>query len=132
RRRGASLAFLAPAHRQAERLQLAIKVRALKTRALGDARHAAVLAREKVFEVQALERLARLAVGPIERDLGQRARRRSGAEHSLDILEADFLLQRGKREVLHHALELGEISRPGMVAQRVQRSDGEAPGRAGA
>jgi hypothetical protein len=45
-------------------------VRALEARALGDARHAAVLAGEEVLEVHTLERLARLAVGAIESHLG--------------------------------------------------------------
>jgi len=51
-------ALLAPPDGQAERLQLAIKMRALEPRALGDARHAAMLAREKMLEVHSLERFA--------------------------------------------------------------------------
>jgi len=31
----------------------------------------------------------------------------------------DFLLQRGQGEVLHHAFQFGDISRPRMVAQRI-------------
>ena len=42
---------LAPADRQAEGFELAVKMRALEARALRDARHAAVLAREQVLEL---------------------------------------------------------------------------------
>jgi len=47
-------------------------VRAFQAGALGHFRHAAVLTREQVLEIQALEGLARLAVGAIERDFGRR------------------------------------------------------------
>jgi len=59
----ASSAFLAPADRQAKGLELPVKVGALKAGPVGHARHAAVLPRELVFEVQALECVARFAVG---------------------------------------------------------------------
>ena len=62
----------------AELLELAVEVRALEAGLLGDAGHAAVLAREVKFEVALLERIARFAQRPIEREalLGQRPERK--------------------------------------------------------
>ena len=69
-----SSAFLAPADRQAERLQLAVEVRALQAGVLRDVRHAAVLAREQVLEVQR----ARRPRAP--RDRAGRGRSRAAAQ----------------------------------------------------
>src|SRR5204862_3000059 len=88
-----------------------------------------MLARQQVFEVHPLERFAGLAVGPIERDLRQRRRRAARAEHTLDIVQLDLFLEAGEREVLHHALQLGEVAWPRMMAQRVEGCDREPPRR---
>src|SRR5690349_2578023 len=125
------LVLLAPAHGQPERLQFPVKVRALETRALRDLRHAAVFAREQVLEVQALERLARLAIGPVERDLGWWRGLRVRGEHALDVGQADVLLERAEREVLHDAFQLDDVAWPVVVAQRVQRRHREPARRAG-
>jgi hypothetical protein len=85
-----------------------------------------------MLEVNALERLARLAVGPVEQHLGQRPRHRAPRQHALDVVELDLLVERAQREVLHHALELGEIAGPDMMAQRVERRDRQSPRRAAA
>src|SRR5262249_50714657 len=126
----AALAFFATPDRQAERLQLAVEVRALEARALGDARHAAVLAREQLLEIHALEGFPRLAVGAIESDLRHTGMRAACGEGSLDVLQLDLFLEGGERKVLHDAFQLGKVSRPGVVAQGVQRRDGQAPPRA--
>src|SRR5258708_35703637 len=107
-------------------------MRALKPRALGDARHAAVLAREKMLEVHALERFARLAIWTIERDLRQRSGRRARGERALHIVELYFLLERREREVFHYAFQLGKVPRPWVMTQGVERGDGQPPRRTGA
>src|SRR5262245_59471088 len=121
------LALLAPADRQAERLELAIEVGTLQPRALGDARHAAVLARQQVLEIDALQCLASFAIRAVEGDLGQGARHGARGDHALDVAELDLFFERAEREVLHHAFQLGKVSRPAVVPQRIQRGDGEAP-----
>src|SRR2546421_4775233 len=107
-------------------------MRALEPRALGDARHAAVLAREKMLEVDSLERFAGLAIRTIEGYLRQRAGRRARGERALHVFELYFFLKRREREVFHHAFQLGKISRPWVMTQRVERGDRQPPRRAGA
>src|SRR6185295_11395263 len=86
-----------------------------------------MLAREQLLKIDALEGFARLAIGSIESYLGQRALRAASGEGALDVLELDFLFERRQREVLDHAFQLGEVSRPTVMAQRVERRDGKAP-----
>ena len=107
-------------------------MRALEPRALGDARHAAVLAREKMLEVHPLERFARLAIRTIEGYLRQRAGRRARGERALHVFELYFFLERREREVFHHAFQLGKVPRPWVMTQRVERGDRQPPRRAGA
>ncbi len=107
-------------------------MRALQTGALGDARHAAVLTREQVLEVNALERFARLAVRPIESDFRERARGGPRSEYPLHFFQADFLVLRAEREILHHAFQLREIARPDVVTQGVERRNRKTARRAGA
>ena len=47
-----------------------------------------------------------------------------------DVMELNLLLERREGEILDHAFQLGEVPRPRIVAQRVQRGDREAPRRA--
>src|SRR5216117_441236 len=107
-------------------------MRALEPRALGDARHAAVLAREMMLEVHPLERFTRLAIRTIEGYLRQRAGRRARGERALHVFELYFFLERREREVFHHAFQLGKVPRPWVMTQRVERGDRQPPRRAGA
>src|SRR2546427_511173 len=107
-------------------------MRALEPGALGDARHAAVLAREKMLEVHSLERFARLAIRTIERYLRQRAGRRARGERALHVFELYFFLERREREVFHHAFQLRKVPRPWVMTQRVERGDRQPPRRADA
>src|SRR5260221_905696 len=107
-------------------------MRALESRALGNTRHAAVLAREQVLEIDPLEGLARLAVRAIEGDLREGALGLAAGKYPLDVLEQNLLLKRGEGKILDHALQLGEVAVPGVMAQRVERGDGQPPLRAGA
>src|SRR3569833_1086463 len=98
----------APREADVELLQLAVQVRALEPRLLGHLAHVALLAAEELFEVEPLERLARLAQRQLEeagRDLGRDRRRRCGgfAEEALDMFRRDVAAHRA--EVRHDAGE---------------------------
>src|SRR6185503_18851787 len=56
-----------------------------------------------------------------------RPRYRAPGEHAFDVIELDLLVERAERQILHHALELGQVAGPDVVAQRVERGDREAP-----
>src|SRR5512142_3551267 len=77
-RRSARRGFLAaPREADVELLQLAVEVGALEPRLLGDAAHVALLAPEELLEVDALERLARLAKRKVEETRGELGRDRA-------------------------------------------------------
>src|SRR5579859_3031993 len=78
---GRSLSFVL-AEIDTELLELAIQVRALETRLFRDARHAAILTREVIFEVSTLERVARIAQRDVERDR-RRLRSQRAAAHAI-------------------------------------------------
>ncbi len=81
----------------AELLELAIQVRALQPDAVGDLAHVGALARDVILEVQALERVARLAQLQVERQR-RTARPPTGASSSdkrtVDIDDADLGVRR--------------------------------------
>jgi hypothetical protein len=72
RGRAAALAVGALGQVDAQLLELAVQVRALQAGLLGDPGHAAVLARQVMLEIGALERVARLAQRQVERQLADR------------------------------------------------------------
>src|SRR5512141_7779 len=123
--------FFFLAERDSEGFELAVKVGAFQTALLGHARDRTAFAREQLFEIGALERLARFAQRQLQRqrhlDVGGGMVLR---RHALDVGRADFLLQRGEREVLHRGLQVLQIARPMALAQRVERGGGKMPLRA--
>src|SRR4051794_14414649 len=68
----------------AELLELAIEVRSLEPRLLGNARHAAVLLREVELEIAFFEGVARLAQRPVEVEALLRLRAEQGRRQLLD------------------------------------------------
>src|SRR6185503_19574308 len=93
-RRGAAV-VAAAREADVELLELAIKMRALEAGALGDLAHVALLASEKLLEVDPLERFARFPQRKLEearRDLGcdDLVRRRGLAEQPLHVIGGDL------------------------------------------
>ena len=82
----------------AELLQLAVEVGALKPRLLSDTRHVAALHLQVMLEVESLELVARLAQRLLEE--GEQRRRLArlahlGLQHLADILGQDLVFERG-------------------------------------
>src|SRR5258706_1568237 len=80
----------APRKADIELLQLAVEVGAFEPRLLGNLAHVALLAAEQLLEIDALERLARLAQRQLEELLGNfrgKAAARDGglAQQALDV-----------------------------------------------
>src|SRR3954451_16296530 len=99
----------------------------LEPGALGNPRHAAVLACQQILEVDTLERFPRFTIRPIQRYFGRRSWCGSSGEHAFDVFQTNLLVERCQAKVLDDAFELCEVSRPGVMPQRVQPSDGESP-----
>src|SRR5258705_8624516 len=85
-----------------------------------------------MLEVDALEGLARFAVGAIEGHFGQRALRLAAGENPLYVFELDLLVEGSESEILDRALQLDEIAMPWVVAQGIERGNRQPPRRAGA
>src|SRR4029078_2297019 len=104
-----------------ELLQFAVQVRTFETRFFRDLAHVALLAAEQLLEVDALERLARLAQRQLEETRRYFRRehliRRCGrAKQPLGEIGRDVAAQ--KLHVRDDALQMIEISRPVRVRQR--------------
>src|SRR3954469_1297811 len=99
-----TLVFFSPGV-YAEPLQLAIQVRALEAAFFRDASDRAVLEREMMLEIGALERLARVAQGQIERQGDSLRRRGELRQHRLDVVRADLFLERRGGQGAHRGGE---------------------------
>ena len=114
--------------------QLAVEVGALQPGLVGNPRHAAAFFLDQVFEIHALEGIARFAQRDVERNAVRH--RRCGqfhrGEHAADVGGVDLIRQRGNRQGAHHVAELRQIARPVEVAQLVQGRRGQPPHRADA
>src|SRR5690349_15241006 len=117
-RSGLSLVFFPP-RLYSERLELAIQVRALEAAFLRNARYRAVLEREVMLEVGALERLARVAQGQIERQVDPFRGRGELRQHRLDVVRADLFLERRSGQGAHRGREILQIAGPIEIAQLV-------------
>ena len=90
------------AHLDPELLQLAVEVRALEPHGLGDAADVAAFLADVVLEIDALERVARIAQRQVERQVVRElARVDRLRQRALDVLQRDLLAERGLRERLH-------------------------------
>ena len=110
-----------------ELLQLAVEVRALEPGLLRDAAHVALLAAEELLEIDALERLARLAQRQLEEARGDLRRdrlvRRGGfAQQPLDVIGRDVAGAGVERQIRDDVLQMVEIAGPVRVGQRGQRA----------
>src|SRR6266571_1932592 len=116
--------FFSP-RENAERLQLAVQVRALETASLGDARDGAVHLCEMMLAVGPLEGLAGFAQGEIERQVGLRGAAYELRQYPLRVRGTYFLLQAGEGQITHRCREILEVTRPGEIAQDIESPGGK-------